>query len=155
MTTAIQTGVPIARLSRRWMISAAHRLHTEEYDAERNLAIYGKCNNAYGHGHNYTIEVTFSGPIDDVTGMVTNLVDVDRFARLEVIDRFDHQNLNLLPEFAGTVPTTENLARVIEGLFRAYTLASVERVHIEETRNNTIDLLSDAGRRALPAARER
>ena len=155
MTAAMKTGTPIARLSRRWTISAAHRLHTEEYDAERNLVIYGKCNNAYGHGHNYTIEVTFSGPIDPVTGMVTNLADVDRFARREVIDRFDHQNLNLLPEFAGVVPTTENLARVIEELFRAYTFALVERVHIEETRNNTIDLLSDAGRQALPAARER
>jgi len=155
MTTPDTAGRPIARLSRRWTIAAAHRLHTDEYDTERNLAVYGKCNNLHGHGHNYTIEVTFAGPVDEVTGMVTSLADVDRFAQTELIDRFDHQNLNLLPEFAALVPTTENLACVIEKLFRSYTLARVERVHIEETRNNTIDLLTDAGRRALPAARER
>lgn len=155
MTAAVTAGRPVARLSRRWRIAAAHRLHTEVYDDERNLAIYGKCNNAHGHGHNYTIEVTFAGPIDDVTGMVTNLADVDSFAQAEVIARFDHQNLNLLPEFAGVVPTTENFAGVIEQIFRAYPFAAVERVHIEETRNNAIDLLSEAGQHAPAAARER
>ena len=146
---------PVARLSRRWRIAAAHRLHIETYDDARNLATYGKCNNAYGHGHNYTIEVTFAGIIDDVTGMVTNLSDVDRFAATEIVARFDHQNLNMLPEFAGVVPTTENFARVIEKMFRGFGKAVVERVHIEETRNNAIDVLSEAGERATRAARER
>ena len=153
MATAV--GRPVARLSRRWTIAAAHRLHTEAYDGARNQEVYGKCNNEHGHGHNYTIEVTFSGPIDSATGMVTNLADVDAFARTALIDRFDHQNLNLLPEFAELVPTTENLARVVETLFRAYAQASVERVHVEETRNNSIDVLSEAGERAPAAARER
>ena len=147
--------MPIARLSRRWTIAAAHRLHSETYDAERNLAIYGKCNNPHGHGHNYTIEVTVAGPVDSVTGMVTNLADFDRFAREHVLARFDHQNLNLTPEFAGLVPTTENFAAVVERIFRGYSLAVVERVHIEETRNNAIDLLSAVGARASMAARER
>ncbi len=64
-----------------------------------NRLVYGKCNHPHGHGHNYTIEVTVAGPVDPVTGMVTNLADLDRFAQAEVIERFDHQNLNMLPEF--------------------------------------------------------
>ena len=68
-------------LSRRYHFSASHRLHTEAYDAERNREVYGKCNNPHGHGHNYTVAVTFSGEVDPVTGMVCNLADLDAFAR--------------------------------------------------------------------------
>ena len=145
----------MARLSRRWQIAASHRLHAECFDAARNVTVYGKCNNPHGHGHNYTIEVTVAGPVDPVTGMVTNLEDLDRFARTEVIDRFDHQNLNTLAEFQGSVPTTENFAIVIEGIFRRYSLATLERVHVEETANNSFDVLTAAGTRAAMAARER
>ena len=147
--------LPIARLSRRWQIAASHRLHTECFDAARNLALYGKCNNPHGHGHNYTIEVTVSGPVDAVTGMVTNLTELDRFAQAEVIERFDHQNLNTLAEFAGMVPTTENFAVVLERIFRRYPLATLERVHVEETPNNSFAVLTEAGARAPLAARER
>ena len=146
---------PVARLSRRWQIAASHRLHVEEFGAERNRAVYGKCSNPHGHGHNYTIEVTVAGPVDHVTGMVTNLADLDRFAQREVIERFDHKNLNTLQEFRELVPTTENFAEVIERIFRAYPLATLERVHVEETLNNSFDVLTDAGARAPAAARER
>ena len=95
----MSAATPVARLSRRWQIAASHRLHVDGFDAERNLSVYGKCNNPHGHGHNYTIEVTLAGPVDPVTGMVTNLSDLDRFALTEVIERFDHQNLNTLAEF--------------------------------------------------------
>ena len=147
--------LPVARLSRRWQIAASHRLHVDDLDAERNLSVYGKCNNPHGHGHNYTIEVTVAGPVDAVTGMVTNLADLDRFAQAEVIERFDHQNLNTLKEFRELVPTTENFAAVIERIFRAYPLATLERVHVEETPNNSFDVLTAAGARAAMAARER
>ena len=85
-----------AHLTRRYMFSASHRLHSDEMSAEENRATYGKCNNPYGHGHNYTVEVTVSGPVDDQTGMVCNLVDLDGFVHNEILERYDHQNLNLL-----------------------------------------------------------
>ena len=149
------TRVPRARLSRRWQIAASHRLHAECFDAARNVEVYGKCNNPHGHGHNYTIEVTVAGPVDAVTGMVTNLTDLDRFAQAEVIERFDHQNLNMLPEFKGLVPTTENFAMLLQRIFREYPLATLERVHVEETPNNSFDVLTTAGARSPLAARER
>src|SRR5579864_8219369 len=103
----------IAHLSRRYLFSASHRLHNPEMSAEENQATYGKCNNPYGHGHNYTLEVTVSGPVDERTGMVCNLVDLDGFVEREVLARYDHENLNTLKEFAQNVPTTENLCMQI------------------------------------------
>ena len=88
-----------AYLSRRYRISAAHRLHTELFSDEKNEAVYGKCNNPYGHGHNYTVEVMLSGEVDPVTGMVCNLGDLDGFVRREIVDRFDEQNLNMDKSF--------------------------------------------------------
>ncbi len=64
-------------LHRRYRISASHRLHTSAYSEEQNRTIFGKCNNPYGHGHNYIIEVAFSGLVDSATGMITNLADLD------------------------------------------------------------------------------
>ncbi len=151
----MSAGTPVARLSRRWQIAVSHRLHAEDFSAARNVAVYGKCNNPHGHGHNYTIEVTMMGSVDSVTGMVTNLADLDRFAAVELIERFDHQNLNTLAEFQAMVPTTENFAGVIEQIFRRYPLATLERVHVEETANNSFDVLTEAGTRAPMAARER
>src|SRR5271169_2950719 len=98
-----------AHLTRRYLFSASHRLHSEEMSAEENRATYGKCNNPHGHGHNYTLEVTVSGAVDESTGMVCNLADLDGFVQGQVLERFNLQNLNVLPEFAGRVPTTENL----------------------------------------------
>ena len=83
-----------AHLTRRYIFSASHRLHAEELTADENRAVYGKCNNPHGHGHNYALEVTVSGQVDAATGMVCNLVDLDEAVRREVLDRFDHENLN-------------------------------------------------------------
>src|ERR1700693_5942538 len=102
-----------AHLTRRYLFSASHRLHSDAMSDEENASTYGKCNNPYGHGHNYQLEVTVSGPVDERTGMVCNLVDLDGFVQQEILQRFDIQNLNTLPEFAETVPTTENLCLVI------------------------------------------
>ena len=133
-----------AHLSRRYHFSASHRLHSEAYDAERNLAVFGKCNNPYGHGHNYVVQVTVSGQVGATTGMVCDLAELDAFVRSNVLNRFDHMNLNTLDCFAGQVSTTENLTEEIYRIFQGFTGAHVERVHVEETSNNSFDFLSDA-----------
>jgi 6-pyruvoyltetrahydropterin/6-carboxytetrahydropterin synthase len=130
----------IAHLSRRYLISASHRLHSDAISEEENREIYGKCNNPYGHGHNYAIQITVRGPVDPQTGMVCNLVDLDGFIEREVLARYDHQNLNTLPEFAAQVPTTENLCiHIYEIVQRGFTLAHLERVRIEETMLNSFE----------------
>jgi len=126
-----------AYFNRRYMLSAAHRLHTEALSAESNRTTYGKCNNPYGHGHNYVVEVCVSGPIDPATGMVMNLAELDWIVEKEVLARYDHANLNKLAEFENLVPTTENLCRaVFERVASNITGANLERVRVEETENN-------------------
>jgi len=130
----------IAHLTRRYLFSASHRLHSAEMSAEENRDTYGKCNNPHGHGHNYTLEVTVSGPVDPSTGMVCNLVDLDSFIEREVLDRYNLENLNTLQEFAKTVPTTENLCiEIYEILHRGFLHAHLEKVRIEETMLNSFE----------------
>jgi len=133
-----------AHLSRRYHFSASHRLHTEVYDAAKNQAVFGKCNNPHGHGHNYTVQVTFSGQVDPTTGMVCNLADLDAFAEANLLARFDHTNLNTLDCFANKVSTTENLNIEIYSIFQGFTAAHLERVHVEETSNNSFDYAGEA-----------
>ena len=71
-----------AHLTRRYRFSASHRLHSDAMSAQENLATYGKCNNPHGHGHNYFVEVTVSGQVEEATGMVCNLADLDGFVKL-------------------------------------------------------------------------
>jgi len=126
------------------MFSASHRLHSDKMSAEENRAIYGRCNNPHGHGHNYTVEITVSGPVDGQTGMVCNLAELDGFVRSEMLDRYDHQNLNLLPEFANEVPTTENLCIAIYKIVkRGFHQAHLEKVRIEETMLNSFEYTGD------------
>ena len=126
-----------AYFGRRYMLSASHRLHTPALTAEANRAAYGKCNNENGHGHNYFVEVLVGGAVNAETGMVVDLVELDQTVRSEVLDRFDHANLNLDPLFADRVPTTENFCTAIFNLLH-HTLPAVELEHIrvEETENN-------------------
>ena len=128
-----------AYLSRRYRLSASHRLHTEAYDAAKNRAVFGKCNNPHGHGHNYVVQVTVSGQVDPETGMVCNLSDLDAFAKSNFIDRFDHSNLNTLDCFRESVSTTENLSIEAYRIFLRFPAAHLERVHVEETSNNSFD----------------
>ncbi len=129
-----------AYLTRRYTFSASHRLHSDEMTADENRTIYGKCNNPYGHGHNYNIEVTVSGPVDQQTGMVCNLVDLDGFVRREILERFDHQNLNQLSEFADAVPTTENLCiSIYEIVKRGFGAAHLQKIRIVETMMNSFE----------------
>jgi 6-pyruvoyltetrahydropterin/6-carboxytetrahydropterin synthase len=128
-----------AHLSRRFHFSASHRLHTDAYDAAQNFAVFGKCNNPHGHGHNYTVQVTLSGQVDPVTGMVCDLAELDAFAQTNLLDRFDHTNLNTLDCFANKVSTTENLSIEIHCIFQGFKAAHLEQVHVEETSNNSFD----------------
>ena len=134
---------PIAHLSRRYRFSASHRLHIDALEPERNREIYGKCNNPFGHGHNYIVQVTLSGPVDAVTGMVTNLGDLDAFTQCEVLDLFDHANLNTLECFRDLVPSTENLCVELWRIFAQYPHARLERIRVEETGNNAFDYFGD------------
>jgi 6-pyruvoyltetrahydropterin/6-carboxytetrahydropterin synthase len=135
-----------AYLSRRYRVSASHRLHSEAYSAEENRAVYGKCNNPHGHGHNYVVEVTVGGPVDAETGMVCDLGEMDEFARVHLIERFDGMNLNTLDEFRELVPTTENFMRVVHRIFQGFRGARVVRVRIEETGNNSFEIGDEFGR---------
>jgi 6-pyruvoyltetrahydropterin/6-carboxytetrahydropterin synthase len=126
-----------AYFGRRYTLSASHRLHAGSLSAAENQAVYGKCNNPHGHGHNYVVEVVVAGQVDAETGMVVNMATLDAVVRATVLDRFDHANLNFDPIFVNLVPTTENLCRAIFHLLReALPVIEVERVRVEETENN-------------------
>jgi 6-pyruvoyltetrahydropterin/6-carboxytetrahydropterin synthase len=129
-----------AHLTRRYLFSASHRLHSAQMSAEENFSTYGKCNNPHGHGHNYSLEVTVSGRVNPATGMVCNLVDLDACVEREVLCRYDVQNLNAMEEFAVTVPTTENLCiEIFEILQRSFPYAHLDKVRLEETMMNSFE----------------
>lgn len=133
-------------LTRRYRFAASHRLHSPKLSEAENQCVYGKCNNPYGHGHNYVFEVTVTGPIDAATGMITNLGDLDPFAQREVIEAFDYKYLNEeVPEFQVTVPTTENLCLEIYRRLKKYPAARLERVRIEETGKNSFEYDGESG----------
>jgi 6-pyruvoyltetrahydropterin/6-carboxytetrahydropterin synthase len=126
-----------AYLGRRYRLSASHRLFCESLSDAENQRVYGKCANPYGHGHNYTVEVMVGGEIDGATGMVCDLAELDGHVKREVLEPFDHQNLNTLEGFRERVPTTENLVIEIQKRLRS---ALPERftlgVRVEETSKN-------------------
>jgi 6-pyruvoyltetrahydropterin/6-carboxytetrahydropterin synthase len=127
-------------LTRRYRFSASHRLHSVQLDEETNQRVYGKCNNPYGHGHNYVVEGAVSGPVDPATGMITNLTDLDAFVDRAVIEPFDHTYLNEeIAEFREHVPTTENLCIEIFNRLRKFPSAKLERVRLEETSLNSFE----------------
>jgi 6-pyruvoyltetrahydropterin/6-carboxytetrahydropterin synthase len=137
-------GTPKAYLSRRYRLSASHRLHSDAYTDEKNQAVFGKCNNPHGHGHNYVVEVTVGGPVDAVTGMVCDLGELDGFARTNLLEPFDHMNLNTLEVFRDRVSTTENFTKEVYRIFEGFAGAKVERVRIEETANNSFEYGRDS-----------
>ena len=140
---------PVAHLARRYHFSASHRLHVDALSEDENRATFGKCNNPFGHGHNYVVEVTLSGPLDPKTGMVVNLADLDLFAQREVLDLFDHANLNTLEAFRDRVTTTENVCVEMWSIFSRFAESidhpqlRLERIHIEETGNNSFDYFGE------------
>lgn len=138
---------PFAYLTRRYGFAASHRMHSEALSEEENWRIYGKCNNPYGHGHNYGLEVTVAGPVDAVTGMIVNLADLDRVVTEEILDRFDHTNLNVdVENFRNLVPTSENLTMEIHRLLAdrwerepALRGSRLARVRLQETGANSFE----------------
>ena len=127
-------------LGRRYCFAASHRLHSEKLSDPENYRVYGKCNNPYGHGHNYVVEISVSGKVDPETGMIVNLTDLDGYVEREVIEAFDHKSLNEEVEvFRDRVPTTENLCIEIFRRLKKFPLASLERVRVEETSNNAFE----------------
>lgn len=126
-----------AYLGRRYRLSASHRLHTPALSEAQNQSVYGKCANPHGHGHNYTVEVLVGGTVDAATGMVCDLLELDECVSREVLEPFDHRNLNVLDAFRNLVPTTENLCREIERRLRRAMRPELSlRVRVEETSNN-------------------
>lgn len=127
-------------LTRRYWFAASHRLHSPLLSEEENWRTYGKCNNPYGHGHNYVLEVTVSGPVDASTGMIVNLADLDPFVERHVLEAFDHTYLNEdVPAFRERVPTTENVCLEIYNRLKAFPNARLERVRVEETSLNSFE----------------
>jgi 6-pyruvoyltetrahydropterin/6-carboxytetrahydropterin synthase len=132
-------GLTIA-LGRRYCFAASHRLHSQALSNDENWRVYGKCNNPYGHGHNYVVEISVSGNVDPATGMIVNLSDLDGFVEREVIEAFDHKSLNEdVASFRDRVPTTENICIEIFDRLKHFPLAKVERVRVEETSNNAFE----------------
>jgi 6-pyruvoyltetrahydropterin/6-carboxytetrahydropterin synthase len=127
-------------LGRRYRFSASHRLHSSKLSEEENRRVYGKCDNPYGHGHNYVVEVSVSGTVDSATGMLANLADLDSFVEREVLEPFDHKSLNEdVAAFRDNVPTTENVCKEIYQRLKHFPKARLERVRVEETGNNTFE----------------
>ncbi len=130
----------IITLTRRYRFSAAHELARSDWSPERNRAVYGKCANAAGHGHNYVLEVSVCGDVDPVSGRLVPVEQLDRLVHERVLDRLDHRWLDReLPEFARTVPTAENIARFVwQELKGEISPAILQNVRLEETENNSV-----------------
>jgi 6-pyruvoyltetrahydropterin/6-carboxytetrahydropterin synthase len=144
-SSAATLAAPRAHLTRRYHLSASHRLCSDAYSDEQNRAIYGKCSNPYGHGHNYIAAVTFAGPVSPATGMVCNLAALDAFAQTNLLAVFDHSNLNTLDAFRDRVPTTENFTLEIARIFSQFPGAHLVRVRVEETGNNSFEYSPQSG----------
>jgi len=136
------------RITRKFRFSASNRLHVAELSADANRELYGKCNNPYGHGHNYEIEVTARGPVDDMTGRAVDLRLLERLVREHVVGPLDQKSLNAdVAEFQAKVPTTENLAvEIYRRLTQAWRSVFpgewpvLERVRIVETARNIFEI---------------
>jgi 6-pyruvoyltetrahydropterin/6-carboxytetrahydropterin synthase len=138
-------------LGRRYRFAASHRLHNERLSEAENWRLYGKCNNPYGHGHNYVVEISVSGNVDPATGMIANLADLDGFVEREVLEPFDHKSLNEdVAAFRERVPTTENLCMEIYERLKSFPKAKLERVRIEETSNNSFEYAGENAEDLLP-----
>jgi 6-pyruvoyltetrahydropterin/6-carboxytetrahydropterin synthase len=132
-------------LTRRYSFAASHRLHSDQMSEAENQTLYGKCNNPYGHGHNYVVEVTLAGVVDPATGMIANLADLDAYVQENVLADFDHRYLNEeIPAFKNVVPTTENLCIEIYNRLKGFAGAKLDRVRIEETSRNSFEYAGNA-----------
>jgi len=135
------TDTPQVTITRRLQFNAAHRVHNPSLSDEENDAIFGKCNNPNWHGHNYTLDVSVTGPVDPRTGYVIDLGKLKAIVEREVVNKVDHRNFNLEVDFMrNTIPTTENIVvgmwRVLEPEIRP---ARLTRLVLWETPNNYVE----------------
>jgi len=136
------------RVTRIYRFAASHRLHTLQRSEAENRELYGKCNNPFGHGHNYEVAVSVRGQVDARSGRAVDIEALDRLVRAQVLEPFDHRNLNTEVEaFRTAVPTSENLGREIvrrlEQNWRAVFSEDgpvLEKVSIAETSRNRFEV---------------
>ena len=134
-------------LTRRYGFSASHRLHAPSLSAEENISLFGKCNNPFGHGHNYILEVTVAGEPDPVSGLVVPIPRLDRLVEDKILRLFSNRYINLdVVEFADLVPTTENVTHVIASLLKREwrhhmkeSTVRIAKVRVEETGRNSCE----------------
>ncbi len=133
------------RFTKTFGFSAAHRLHSAHLSDEENQAVFGKCNNVHGHGHNYTLDVTVEDDIDPRTGQIVDVNVLDDVVRTVVIERFDHKHLNAeTDEFRHLNPTGENIVKVIWDLLRPRLGPRLVLVGLWETPKSRFDYCDDA-----------
>jgi 6-pyruvoyltetrahydropterin/6-carboxytetrahydropterin synthase len=132
--------MPKLHLVRRYRFCAAHRYHRPEWSEERNRQVFGACANPHGHGHNYRLELELGGKVDPETGFLVDLAALDDAVEAVLAD-FDHRHLNEdTPHFKESVPTTENLARVLWDLLGPRLPASLERLRLEEDEDLRVEI---------------
>jgi len=133
--------MPHVTVTRRLRFNAAHRVHNPELSDDENRALFGKCNNPNWHGHNYVLEVSVEGPVDERTGYVMDLAKLKTLVERELIDQVDHRNMNVdVPFMRGVNPTSENIVvacwRVLEP---SVTPGRLKRLRLWETENNYVE----------------
>jgi len=141
----------VFRVTRRYQFAASHRLHAPQLSAEENRRIYGKCNHPYGHGHNYVVEVSARGPVEEQSGCAVNTRDLDELVARQVLAPFAYRNLNTeVASFAGISPTSENLGveicrRLKEHWHEAFPgdWPRLEKIRIAETERNIFEVKAD------------
>ncbi|HEU4629110.1 MAG TPA: 6-carboxytetrahydropterin synthase [Gemmatimonadaceae bacterium] len=133
--------MPIVTVTRLLRFNAAHRVHNPELSDEENRALFGKCNNPNWHGHNYTLEVSVRGPIDERTGYVVDLGALKRLVEETVVDQVDHHNMNVdVPFMQGVNPTTENIIVAMWRQLEPHVGAGrLVRLRLWETENNYVE----------------
>jgi 6-pyruvoyltetrahydropterin/6-carboxytetrahydropterin synthase len=141
----------VFRVTRSYRFAASHRLHTASLTAEENRRLYGKCNNPFGHGHNYVLEVSVTGPLDPASGRAADTAALDELVARRVLEALDHRDLNSdVDAFRVTVPTSENLAgeicrRLKLGWREAFPREwpKLEKVRVAETPRNIFEVAAD------------
>jgi 6-pyruvoyltetrahydropterin/6-carboxytetrahydropterin synthase len=137
--------MPHVTVTRRLMFNAAHRVHNPALSDEENQRIFGKCNNPNGHGHNYTLDVSVRGPIDERTGYVMDLGVLKTLVEERAVNRMDHRNFNLDVDFMrDVIPTSENIIVAIwRELEPAVHPGTLVRLVLWETTNNYVEYTGD------------
>ena len=136
-------------ITRRYHFPASHRLHSPSLSEAENTRLYGKCNNPFGHGHDYTLELTVTGEMDGANGLLVPLPRLDIFVKEKILRLFAYRNINIdVPQFVNLVPTTENVLRVVSELVGQHWGKSfgdlkirVSKIKLQETERNGFEMV--------------